>query len=116
MRFRSWLLRGDSELRCTMRGASVSPPQSELGRRQRTRRGDRGADAADVWLLSGVITVVAFAACFALFLLMIRRPPGSTLFPYTPLFRSVSLELSCCELQGPFILLHGGEDNLLVSL
>src|SRR6476620_12004579 len=28
------------------------------------------------------------AACFFLFFLMIRRPPISTLFPYTTLFRS----------------------------
>src|SRR2546427_9764026 len=27
-------------------------------------------------------------ACFPLFFLMIRRPPRSTLFPYTTLFRS----------------------------
>src|SRR5260370_28869511 len=30
----------------------------------------------------------------ALFFLMIRRPPRSTLFPYTTLFRSVVLEIS----------------------
>src|SRR5438270_4231794 len=28
--------------------------------------------------------------CFSIFFLMIRRPPRSTLFPYTTLFRSVS--------------------------
>src|SRR5258707_4632368 len=32
---------------------------------------------------------------FVLFFLMIRRPPRSTLFPYTTLFRSVSGELLC---------------------
>src|SRR4029450_14162026 len=29
-------------------------------------------------------------ACFLFFFLMIRRPPRSTLFPYTTLFRSAS--------------------------
>src|SRR2546425_13095591 len=31
------------------------------------------------------------SACFFFFFLMIRRPPRSTLFPYTTLFRSLSL-------------------------
>src|SRR5260370_26035120 len=31
----------------------------------------------------------------ALFFLMIRRPPRSTLFPYTTLFRSMPCRLSC---------------------
>src|SRR2546430_15624693 len=31
--------------------------------------------------------------CFYFFFLMIRRPPRSTLFPYTTLFRSVEGEL-----------------------
>src|SRR3712207_7398168 len=30
----------------------------------------------------------AWSTCFSLFFLMIRRPPRSTLFPYTTLFRS----------------------------
>src|SRR5688572_31103483 len=33
-----------------------------------------------------------FAFFFVFFFLMIRRPPRSTLFPYTTLFRSVRLE------------------------
>src|SRR5690349_25089344 len=38
--------------------------------------------------------------CFSIFFLLIRRPPRSTLFPYTTLFRSFSgfpfrFELSC---------------------
>src|ERR1017187_10611113 len=37
-----------------------------------------------------------FSACvLCFFFLMIRRPPRSTLFPYTTLFRSSSL--GCCE-------------------
>src|SRR6266567_6698045 len=31
-----------------------------------------------------------FVLCFFFFFLMIRRPPRSTLFPYTTLFRSVA--------------------------
>src|SRR2546429_2614114 len=44
---------------------------------------------------------------------MIRRPPRSTLFPYTTLFRSVPL-LAVGEVGGELVLLageaHGGED------
>src|SRR5438034_7101684 len=34
------------------------------------------------------------------FFLMIRRPPRSTLFPYTTLFRSTGLEAALLNLQG----------------
>src|SRR2546426_7821986 len=37
---------------------------------------------------------------FPFFFLMIRRPPRSTLFPYTTLFRSVADELDAWELGG----------------
>src|SRR5690606_40910597 len=40
--------------------------------------------------LSFVCFCVVAPACVALFLLMVRRPPSSTLFPYTTLFRSRS--------------------------
>ena len=36
-----------------------------------------------------------------IFFLMIRRPPRSTLFPYTTLFRSVDLVLDCRFLPNP---------------
>src|SRR3712207_8785141 len=45
------------------------------------------------------------------FFLMIRRPPRSTLFPYTTLFRSLSDRL-CCDDADDLSLLHeliGGE-------
>src|SRR2546421_11477683 len=45
-----------------------------------------------LWLLSGLLTPFTTAIGFFLcrfFFLMIRRPPRSTLFPYTTLFRSV---------------------------
>src|ERR1051326_9275730 len=35
--------------------------------------------------------------CSYFFFLMIRRPPRSTLFPYTTLFRSI---VSCCKILG----------------
>src|SRR5439155_19376390 len=44
--------------------------------------------------------------CF--FLLMIRRPPRSTLFPYTTLFRSFSDIRSVAPAQGRF---YNDEDN-----
>src|SRR5258707_11816333 len=41
----------------------------------------------------------ASSRCFFFFFLMIRRPPRSTLFPYTTLFRSMSQEegIAYCE-------------------
>src|SRR5256886_16783286 len=41
-------------------------------------------------------------SCSLFFFLMIRRPPRSTLFPYTTLFRSVSknVSVSCAYTQG----------------
>src|SRR6266566_8505996 len=54
-------------------------------------------------LLASVCYFFATVLCFFLFFffLMIRRPPRSTLFPYTTLFRSGSLQrlaeqLPCC--------------------
>src|SRR3712207_7198644 len=44
----------------------------------------------------------ALCQCFFFFFLMIRRPPRSTLFPYTTLFRSRGLqESSPVELRDP---------------
>src|SRR4030066_116156 len=44
-----------------------------------------------------------------LFFLMIRRPPRSTLFPYTPLFRSISGWASCSRSVGvsPIVMRYG---------
>src|ERR1022692_2773013 len=36
-----------------------------------------------------------YPACFSAFFLMIRRPPRSTLFPYTTLFRSSRAGAAC---------------------
>src|SRR2546422_11764990 len=40
---------------------------------------------------------------------MIRRPPRSTLFPYTTLFRSVFRESVAGTVNGHLVLLHGFE-------
>src|SRR5436305_12711668 len=38
-----------------------------------------------------------FFDCYFFFFLMIRRPPRSTLFPYTTLFRSADVEADLCS-------------------
>src|SRR5437870_8723108 len=40
--------------------------------------------------------LLLFVVIFLFFFLMIRRPPRSTLFPYTTLFRSISQSCSHC--------------------
>src|SRR2546429_1464157 len=44
---------------------------------------------------------------FFFFFLMIRRPPRSTLFPYTTLFRSISAGRPAAPDTAPFPVLHG---------
>src|SRR5947209_16329832 len=48
---------------------------------------------------------------FIFFFLMIRRPPRSTLFPYTTLFRSAVAELVLSNERGPLADLQGGADG-----
>src|SRR3712207_8284431 len=48
----------------------------------------------------------ACSICFLFFFLMIRRPPRSTLFPYTTLFRSVRQPLQ--RLLGPVLVVGPG--------
>src|SRR4051812_49732859 len=48
--------------------------------------------AANRLLNSRSTLVTGMPACMAFFFLMIRRPPRSTLFPYTTLFRSMKLK------------------------
>ena len=43
---------------------------------------------AGAWIGFGVVTLHDVVRIFHFFFLMIRRPPRSTLFPYTTLFRS----------------------------
>ena len=47
------------------------------------------ADGSRVACCGNMLTSVLSVCCF-FFFLMIRRPPRSTLFPYTTLFRSVN--------------------------
>src|SRR2546426_9343150 len=51
--------------------------------------------------------------CAAIFFLMIRRPPRSTLFPYTTLFRSVIFEEATQEIS--VHALQVGEADALVD-
>src|ERR1039457_5180830 len=51
------------------------------------RRAVRADISVDVVVC--VVRLDCFFLCFLFFFLMIRRPPRSTLFPYTTLFRSV---------------------------
>src|SRR2546422_9998586 len=48
---------------------------------------------------------------FLFFFLMIRRPPRSTLFPYTTLFRSVDREAHARDCEGQFIQVHLRENT-----
>src|SRR5574341_2310169 len=48
-----------------------------------------------------MISLLLISFPFLLFFLMIRRPPRSTLFPYTTLFRSsIRIPASCCGVFG----------------
>src|SRR5206468_5590455 len=52
-----------------------------------------------------------FCSCFSFFFffLMIRRPPRSTLFPYTTLFRSTYAGLSLAAAADQLVLSGGGD-------
>src|SRR6266508_1249864 len=69
-------------------------PRPKLSTRTSPRAGTPQRQVADV-LYSDVVPVVtsfrrhALEVKFSVFFLMIRRPPRSTLFPYTTLFRSL---------------------------
>src|SRR5256885_15299781 len=56
-----------------------------------------------------LFTSMTPSLCFFFFFLMIRRPPRSTLFPYTTLFRSEDV----VELVVPLRLRRGGRPRLL---
>src|SRR5690348_17889713 len=64
-----------------------------------------------------------FRAAYLLFFLMMRRPPSSTLFPYTTLFRSgegrwrcrgFEIELHPSEAEGYFLNLTSDEPRIFV--
>src|SRR2546427_9557685 len=48
--------------------------------------------------------LIYFIISFFFFFLMIRRPPRSTLFPYTTLFRSVLINVDMKNLRGANVL------------
>src|SRR5690349_25093309 len=52
-----------------------------------------------------------FYSIFFFFFLMIRRPPRSTLFPYTTLFRSLSGKVSLTATAGDVVLGSGALIN-----
>src|SRR2546426_6133765 len=58
------------------------------------------------------MSLVSSSSSFLFFFLMIRRPPRSTLFPYTTLFRSTRRFCYCAA----FKLDHGAAFAALVSL
>src|SRR5699024_12790635 len=61
-----------------------------------------------IFIVSSLFSLVLLS----FFLLMIRRPPRSTLFPYTTLFRSKE-EFTMSNFQFPkqeTVLLHGGQE------
>src|SRR5258705_2966066 len=52
--------------------------------------------------------MILLVPCFLFFFLMIRRPPRSTLFPYTTLFRSFDERLTGCAFAlGNFVFVMG---------
>src|SRR2546430_7315650 len=67
-----------------------------------------------LYLLSCCIyNASAVSYVFFFFFLMIRRPPRSTLFPYTTLFRSVDLDILRVEFNG---LVEAGDRPLGIVL
>src|SRR5947207_11580713 len=48
-----------------------------------------------------------FICCFSFFFLMIRRPPRSTLFPYTTLFRSIGVAVTNFNQGGRLAVVQG---------
>src|SRR5947209_17769876 len=63
--------------------------------------------------MSFLIVSLTFSFSFFLFFfLMIRRPPRSTLFPYTTLFRSIALDAAAPCLAA----LDGGDSKVVPSV
>src|ERR1039457_4325211 len=74
----------------TPRDSTLGPPRA-AGDRGRTTSGAGDAGDCDRGRLTGGGPPAGAVTKFSLLVfLMIRRPPRSTLFPYTTLFRSVS--------------------------
>ena len=56
---------------------------------ERGSRGGRGDEGDEDHVNIGVVNILGNLYFLVFFFLMIRRPPRSTLFPYTTLFRSM---------------------------
>src|SRR3989454_3698305 len=56
-------------------------------------------------MLRLLISFLSYPLSFFFFFLMIRRPPRSTLFPYTTLFRSIRNKVAA-------FIITGGQDNI----
>src|ERR1022692_4287985 len=71
----------------------ITPRVSQNAKRRIARIDSRDAPGSvlEVSSVSSPCGQSAVVLCFFFFFLMIRRPPRSTLFPYTTLFRSGSL-------------------------
>src|SRR5689334_25130527 len=54
-------------------------------------------------MVSRASHILSFILLFSLFFLMIRRPPRSTLFPYTTLFRSMDALVPVRERGQPYL-------------
>src|SRR2546425_3287936 len=50
--------------------------------------------------IASILVIAFLSLLFSVFFLMIRRPPRSTLFPYTTLFRSVNAPLKVALAKG----------------
>src|SRR3989440_6244336 len=61
------------------------------------------------WCLRLCVLIVFQIRRFIFFFLMIRRPPRSTLFPYTPPFRSTRLKISDVDSRRMVIHVQGGK-------
>src|SRR4029077_20364336 len=68
------------------------PGYASVGRSSGSRAQEDAHDAAEFSRVRSALLIVCVPVCSLVlfFFLMIRRPPRSTLFPYTTLFRSVA--------------------------
>src|SRR3989440_4845895 len=75
---------------------SASPPWNKWRRKPQEYRTMKSIIRKDEAAVSPVIATILMVAITVVlvFFLMIRRPPRSTLFPYTTLFRSVNIGTS----------------------
>src|SRR5260370_29930670 len=68
-----------------------------------------------MYLSYSVAHVGPIASHYVFFFLMIRRPPRSTLFPYTTLFRSVERPVKAAELFAFTLRVRAGNTDVLTD-